>query len=167
VAAADSDGDGVADPFDNCPALANPEQLDGDSDAVGDACDRSRDGDSVSDDSDNCAGVSNPAQLDTDRDGFGNACDADYSNDLLVGAPDFLALGRAFGATLGNPRYDPDLDANGDGVIGAPEFLLLGSSFGEAPGPRGSPARAACPAPSSAARARGSGLPVRQHPVAP
>ena len=35
----DGDGDGVCDPSDNCPAIANPDQADGDTDATGDACD--------------------------------------------------------------------------------------------------------------------------------
>jgi len=36
---ADTDGDGTADPVDNCPATANPDQMDTDGDGVGDACD--------------------------------------------------------------------------------------------------------------------------------
>lgn len=36
--AADVDGDEIADPFDNCPALANADQADADGDGVGDAC---------------------------------------------------------------------------------------------------------------------------------
>ncbi|MEE8508512.1 MAG: dickkopf-related protein, partial [Myxococcota bacterium] len=39
AAAADSDADGVADPFDNCPNDANAAQRDLDGDGVGDACD--------------------------------------------------------------------------------------------------------------------------------
>jgi hypothetical protein len=35
----DSDGDGIADASDNCPAVANPDQADADGDAVGNACD--------------------------------------------------------------------------------------------------------------------------------
>ncbi len=34
----DTDGDGVADTFDNCPSVSNPSQTDTDGDGVGDAC---------------------------------------------------------------------------------------------------------------------------------
>lgn len=35
----DEDGDGVANASDDCPGIANPDQADGDTDGVGDACD--------------------------------------------------------------------------------------------------------------------------------
>jgi hypothetical protein len=95
------------------------------------------DGDGVLDGDDNCRTDANPTQLDTNLDGYGNACDADYTDDGVVGAPDFLQFAPKFGSASPNPLYDPEFDANGDGVIGAAEFLLLGRSFGGAPGPSG------------------------------
>lgn len=39
AASPDSDGDGIPDHLDNCPFVANPDQVDSDGDGVGDACD--------------------------------------------------------------------------------------------------------------------------------
>ena len=58
----DSDGDGVCDDEDNCPATPNPGQEDADGDGIGDACD-------------NCANNANPGQEDNDNSGRGDVCD--------------------------------------------------------------------------------------------
>jgi len=71
LACVDSDGDGFGDPGyafntcgeDNCPGVANSEQLDPDFDGVGTACD-------------NCPDIYNPEQIDTDGDTIGDACES-------------------------------------------------------------------------------------------
>jgi hypothetical protein len=62
VALDDSDGDGLADVGDDCPAVADPSDANQDNDGVGDACD-------------NCLSVANPLQEDADGDGVGDACE--------------------------------------------------------------------------------------------
>ena len=63
VEVADDDGDGVENSQDNCPTLANADQVDADNDGVGDDCD-------------NCRLTANADQADSpDADAIGNACD--------------------------------------------------------------------------------------------
>jgi hypothetical protein len=61
--AIDTDGDGVGDACDVCPAVASADQIDTDGDGFGDACDV-------------CPAASDPGQGDADGDGVGDACDA-------------------------------------------------------------------------------------------
>ncbi len=91
--ACDSDGDGVLDDIDNCPAVSNPGQENSDHDGLGDACDNCPDDsnpgqgdydyDGVGGVCDNCPSEPNPDQTDTDGDGIGDACD-----DCIVGDAD-------------------------------------------------------------------------------
>jgi hypothetical protein len=70
----DTDKDGVVDAKDNCPKVANPDQLDKDKNGIGDSCE-DRDLDGIIDSKDNCPLVANPAQLNLDSDEFGDSCD--------------------------------------------------------------------------------------------
>jgi hypothetical protein len=98
------------------------------------------DGDGVDDLLDNCLGVANSAQIDTDSDGCGNACDADYTQDGIVGSPDFGIMKAAFGKSIGQGGYNPSADVNADNIIGSPDFGFFKGQFGAAgspPGPAG------------------------------
>jgi hypothetical protein len=86
----DGDGDGILDVNDNCPLVANANQLDTDGDGQGNACDLDDDNDGIPDVNDNCPLIANANQLDTDGDGQGNACDLDDDND---GVPDVYDCG--------------------------------------------------------------------------
>ncbi len=107
----DSDGDGVCDSEDNCPANANPNQEDADGDGVGDACD-------------NCRDVANPDQEDTDDDGVGDACQdgprlCDLDGDDDVDSLDIRAIRLLMKAIP--PGYNPVGDSwpvgNPDGKL--------------------------------------------------
>ncbi len=119
---ADSDGDGHCDPFDNCPMLANEDQLDSDGDFVGDACDvcpydplDDADGDGLCADADNCPDTYNPGQLDSDGDGVGDECDVcDGYDDFADADNDGLPDGCDNCPTVANPTQ-ADLDQDGVG----------------------------------------------------
>ncbi len=79
---ADSDGDGIGDNSDNCPLVANPDQIntDGDDDG-GDACDNDDDNDGHLDGSDNCPLQYNPDQT-------VNVCEGDSDSDGVLNHQD-------------------------------------------------------------------------------
>lgn len=79
----DLDFDLVGDACDNCPLVSNVNQEDADGDDIGDVCDicpddplNDADQDAICGSDDNCPNVYNPAQTDSDGDGIGDACDS-------------------------------------------------------------------------------------------
>jgi len=108
----DTDGDGINDENDNCPATPNPGQEDTDGDGIGDACDplTDSDDDGIADAADNCPAMPNPGQEDTDGDGIGDACDAltDSDGDGVADSADNCP------ATPNPGQEDTDGDGIGD-----------------------------------------------------
>jgi len=110
----DTDGDGVVDSEDNCPNIANANQLNTDGDSEGNACDTDDDNDGVLDAADNCPLVANPGQEDANSNGVGDACEGDMDGDGVPDATDNCPL-----------VYNPDqADADGDGTGDACEGAL-------------------------------------------
>lgn len=104
----DADGDGVLDPADNCPAIANANQTDTDDDDEGDACDTDDDGDDIADSADNCPLISNTNQTNTDDDTEGDACDTDDDNDEVLDNADNCPL------VANTSQTNTDTDTDGD-----------------------------------------------------
>ncbi|UUC47428.1 thrombospondin type 3 repeat-containing protein [Flavobacterium cerinum] len=121
--AADADGDGIPDAFDNCPNKFNPDQKDSDFDGIGDVCDNcvitynpnqaDTDGDGRGDVCDNCINNPNYNQIDTDGDGIGDACDncrtiynpgqEDSDGDGIGDVCEGLDQGQGTSAAIGTP----------------------------------------------------------------
>jgi hypothetical protein len=118
AATPDTDGDGIANAADLCPATADPLQTDsdGDGDGIGDACD-------------DCIAVSNADQRDTNADGYGNACDADLNYDGIVNFADLAKLKAVFF------KSDADADLDGNGVVNFADLARMKQHFFQAPGP--------------------------------
>lgn len=101
---ADSDSDGVGDNSDNCPATANPDQLNTDGDSNGNVCDTDDDNDHILDANDNCPLLANEDQADLDGDKLGDSCDDDIDGDGLTNAQE---------AILGTLPNNADTDSDG------------------------------------------------------
>ncbi len=124
----DTDQDTIGDNTDNCLTVANPDQLNNDQDALGNACDAfindatetiDSDGDGIGDNQDNCLNTANPYQLNTDAtfengDAFGNACDSDDDADNVADASDDLPL---------DPTDSVDTDGDGYGNNNGSDFF--------------------------------------------
>ncbi len=116
----DADGDGKADPQDNCPFVANREQADSDGDSIGDACD-------------NCASDVNRDQSDLDGDGAGDLCDGDKDGDGKADGEDNCptvanADQANHGGCGGNTGDACCADADGDGIPNAQDNCPLVSN---------------------------------------
>ncbi|MEM6802829.1 MAG: T9SS type A sorting domain-containing protein [Bacteroidota bacterium] len=103
--AMDTDGDGVNDDVDNCPAIANADQTDTDSDGDGDACDEDDDNDGVND-ADDAFPLDATESSDNDEDGIGDNADTDDDNDGVDDADDAFPL---------DPAESSDNDEDGIG----------------------------------------------------
>jgi hypothetical protein len=110
----DADADGFGDESqDNCPAVANAGQENGDTDSDGNACDGDDDNDGRDDPKDNCPLDANRAQLDFDRDGRGDACDpprpGPCSNVVAATGKADTLVGSPFGDRIAGRRGDDRL----------------------------------------------------------
>ena len=95
----DTDEDTIFDVDDNCPAISNTDQLDTDSDGVGDVCDDDIDNDGILNADDNCPFVANPGQEDADGNGTGDACEVNCTTASATDVPINIA------ATGANANY--------------------------------------------------------------
>jgi hypothetical protein len=99
----DADQDAVPDWCDNCPGVANPQQLDSDRDRVGNACDEcdvetmaDSDGDGAPDACDLCPGHDD--FIDADSDGLPDGCDKPNLDEVSDFSDEFPLLGSPCGA---------------------------------------------------------------------
>lgn len=97
-AVADTDEDGVPDVIDNCKNHSNSDQIDVNSNGIGDVCD-DFDKDYIINSEDNCPDNPNRNQRDVDADGIGDVCD-DQESRLTEQYPWIPWLGIGFAALV-------------------------------------------------------------------
>lgn len=128
----DTDADGVLNAIDNCPTVANADQLNNDNDALGDVCDPDDDNDGLTD-VDEAVWGTNPFLYDTDGDGLldGDEVHIYFTSPLAKdsdgdGYDDNIEISAS-----SNPNDAQSIpggssgDANGDGVVDVRDILLL------------------------------------------
>jgi cysteine-rich repeat protein len=150
----DSDGDGICNSVDNCPATLNSGQQDSDGDGLGNACDtcpndaqNDADGDGICGNLDNCPSVSNSNQTDSNSNGVGDACETAICGNGIgeIGeACDGMSMSSGFLCTNythvppyngGNVFCKPGCSVDfancgwcGNGLVASPEQCELGDT---------------------------------------
>jgi hypothetical protein len=128
-----SDGDEWCNLLDNCPTIANNDQLDFDGDLQGDICDSDVDGDGVPNAGDNCPALPNPDQSDINGNGIGDLCDDEADGDGIPNTQDNCP----FVPNPGQEDFDNDgkgdaCDPNADMVLtlaSQPATVTAGGNF--------------------------------------
>ena len=103
-ASSDPDDDGIITDEDNCPYIWNVNQLDSDSDLIGDACDDDIDGDEIINSNDDCPFIYVDLHNDSDENGCRDP-DNDLDDDGILNENDQC------------PGYDDGTDDDNDGFI--------------------------------------------------
>ena len=116
VSDTDLDSDGIGDSYDNCPGLANPDQLDTDGDSLGNLCDLDDDNDNWLDEIEITCG-SDPVDIDSfprdnDNDGQADCIDTDDDNDGWSDQEEIACNSDPFDSNI--TPLDTDLDGISD-----------------------------------------------------
>jgi Thrombospondin type 3 repeat/Bacterial TSP3 repeat len=130
VIGTDTDADGLANTVDNCPTIANPDQLNTDGDTLGNACDADDDNDGFSDAVEMSVGTNSLLDCGVD------AWPADINNDGFSDITDVSALTGVFGLSVPSApaRYDIAPDPP-DGFVDITDVSRMTALFGQSCGP--------------------------------